>query len=98
MRFLWLFLLFAFPLYADEITDSKQQYCYGYIKSLKNLYVEIKQNGTESVIAKHPPSDEGVSLEAAHKLGAEIEDDGHPQAWIELKWKTCMENPQEVMQ
>ena len=89
-------LLLCVLLSASVWADQKQEYCWSYIKSLKSLYVDIKREGTEKIIAQYPPSDEGVSLDYARKLGAEIEADGNPANWLQSKWDACLENPQSV--
>src|SRR4051812_24490375 len=78
---------------AHEI-DMKTQYCFSYIKSLKRLYMAIRDDGIEATMEAHPPSEEGVSVERAKKIAEEIkksqEDKESPQEWIEKKWNDCI--------
>lgn len=89
-----LLLMFSAPLYAQDAEETKQMYCWSYIKKLKTLYMDIKRYGTDQMIDKYPPQSEGVSLEYARKLGAEIEADENPSAWLKTKWDSCISNPQ----
>lgn len=71
-------------------SQSRQQFCWAQISTYKRLYSAIKAEGTEAIIAKHPPGDEGIAMDRALALGAEIEDDADAQAWLQSKWDECM--------
>lgn len=91
------------PPHPEKDKAEKQRvqaFCWSYIKGLRTLYIDISNNGLEQTIAKHPPRDEGVSLEYAKKLGAEIEDviasEKSPATWLDGKWNACLANPTGV--
>ena len=91
-----LLALYCMESHAQDAEETKQAYCWSYIGKMKRLYTNIKSIGLEQMIAQHPPQAEGVSLEFALKIGAEIEADESPSAWLKAKWDSCIANPQDA--
>ena len=77
-----------------------QAFCWSYIKGLRILYIDISNDGLDQTIAKHPPQDEGTSVEAALKIGAEIEtvieSGAGTSGWLDGKWNACLADPTKV--
>ena len=91
------------PPHPDPTQAEVQRarsYCWQYVNQMRVLYFAIKNDGLEQTIAKHPPEEEGSSLERAQKLGTEIEAvikaETNPSDWLDSQWNSCLKNPENV--